>query len=71
MSPACATVFCPNLEQLLGSGGHGQPRVKVEVTTYEAGGSVLFSCPINFELVGPRYMSLFLFMVIGWWVQYV
>ena len=49
--PACDLVTCPDLKQLLSS---GQPRVQVEARSYEAGGVVIFSCPVNYQLVGPR-----------------
>lgn len=49
VQPACEEIFCPDMLELL-----GDTKVLVDTETHEAGGSVRFSCPLNFELVGPR-----------------
>ena len=34
-------------------------RLRVEPGNYEAGASYKFSCPVNYELIGPRYADIF------------
>ena len=33
-------------------------RLRVEPGNYEAGASYKFSCPVNYELIGPRYADI-------------
>jgi len=48
--PACDTIYCPDLDELLGE----KSLVKVNQRQYQTGTSLTFSCPVNYQLVGPR-----------------
>ena len=47
--PACEQIYCPDIMELI-----PDTRIKVEPGNYEAGASYKFSCPVNYELIGPR-----------------
>ena len=50
MIPACERIYCPDIRELV-----QDTRLRVEPGNYEAGASYKFSCPVNYELMGPRY----------------
>ena len=53
--PACERIYCPDIRELL-----PDTRLRVEPGNYEAGASYKFSCPVNYELIGPRYEVIFM-----------
>ena len=54
MIPACERIYCPDIRELL-----PDTRLRVEPGNYEAGASYKFSCPVNYELIGPRYADYY------------
>ena len=48
VQPACEEIFCTDMQELL-----GDTKVLVDTESHVAGGSIRFSCPLNYELVGP------------------
>ena len=55
MIPACERIYCPDIRELL-----PDTRLRLEPGNYEAGASYKFSCPVNYELIGPRYEVIFM-----------